>query len=182
MNYSLQTFILFPDSMEEMDNELPYYLGFSHFLGIGPTRFAALIQNFKNVKKAYLADKKDLSEVIGTNWAEKFVRFRSLFDPVKKLEELKRKNIKVLQLWHKPYPKSLEQIPDPPICLYVKGNVGNFNFDQDLCFAIVGTRTPTIYGQQVAAKFAQELVEAGFFIVSGIWLARSVALKYGPTF
>jgi len=84
-----------------MDENLAYYVGFSHFIGIGPMRFSALVKHFNSVKRAYLADKKSLTEVIGTNWAEKFVRFRSLFDPVKKLDELKKKNIKVLPLWHK---------------------------------------------------------------------------------
>ncbi|OGK25240.1 DNA protecting protein DprA [Candidatus Roizmanbacteria bacterium RIFCSPLOWO2_01_FULL_37_12] len=151
-----------------MDENLAYYVGFSHFIGIGPMRFSALVKHFNSVKRAYLADKKSLTEVIGTNWAEKFVRFRSLFDPVKKLDELKKKNIKVLPLWHKSYPKLLEQIPDPPICLYVKGDIDKYDFEKDLCFAIVGTRTPTTYGQQVAAKFSEELVEAGFVIVSGM--------------
>lgn len=35
-------------------------------------------------------------------------------------------------------------------------------------FAIVGTRKPTSYGQQIAYKFARELTEAGFVIVSGM--------------
>jgi len=35
-------------------------------------------------------------------------------------------------------------------------------------FAIVGTRKPTSYGQQIARKFAYELTEAGFIIVSGM--------------
>ncbi len=35
-------------------------------------------------------------------------------------------------------------------------------------FAIVGTRKPTSYGIQVARKFAYELTEAGFVIISGM--------------
>lgn len=167
-----------------MDKDLPYYVGFSHFLGIGPTRFAALIGHFGNVKKAYLASQKELTEVIGVNWSEKFVKFRSLFDPVKKLEELKRKNIMVLQLRQRSYPKFLQEISDPPICLYIKGDLDNFDFSKDLCFAIVGTRTPTPYGQQIARKFAEELTQAGFVIVSGMAMgidtvAHKACLKAG---
>ena len=117
-----------------MVDELSYYLGFSHFYGIGPTRFGALLNNFKSIKKAYLADKKELIEVIGVNWTEKFVKFRSLFDPIKKLEEIRKKEIRVIYLSHKLYPQSIAEISDPPICLYVKGDINNFNFDKDLCF------------------------------------------------
>ena len=83
------------------------------------------------------------------------------------------------------YPESLKNISDPPICLYVKGNIDLFQArhqNPDLVgtaknlvssldpifFAIVGTRKPTSYGVQVAKKFAYELTEAGFVIVSGM--------------
>jgi len=151
-----------------MDKDLSYYVGFSHFLGIGPTRFAALIGHFGNVKKAYLADRKELAEVIGVKWSEKFVKFRSLFDPIKKLDELKQKNIRVIQLWHRSYPKFLQEISDPPICLYVKGDLNSFDFSEDRYLAIVGTRKPTPYGRQVAYKFAYDLSLAGFIVVSGL--------------
>lgn len=154
-----------------MNDDILYYLAFSHFLGIGPTRFSALMQHFGQVKKAYYGDKKEIEKVVGLNWARKFVEFRTKFDPLKKLDELKRKNIRVIPLMSRSYPKSLKNISDPPICLYVKGDISqteNFNNSSDLFFAIVGTRTPTPYGQQVAKKFAYELAKAGFIIVSGM--------------
>ena len=147
---------------------MPFYLGFSHFLGIGPVRFSILLNHFKTATKAYTASFTGLSGVIGKNWAEKFVRFRSRFDPFKKLEEVEKKGIKVIPIHNPSYPQILQEISDPPICLYIKGDSGNFDFSKDLCFAIVGTRTPTVYGQQVTVKFTEELVEAGFVIISGM--------------
>ncbi len=161
-----------------MDKDLPYYVGFSHFLGIGPTRFAALIGHFSDVKKAYLASQKELTEVIGSKWSEKFTKFRSLFDPVKKLDELKRKNIIVLPLGHHDYPKALQEISDPPICLYVKGDLDNFDFSKYLCFAVVGTRKPTPYGIQVTKKFSSELASSGFVIVSGMAIGIDTAAHW----
>ncbi len=167
-----------------MEKNLPYYVGFSHFLGIGPTRFAALLHYFKDVKKAYQASRSDLGKIIGINLAEKFVEFRGKFDPIKKLEEFKRKEIKVSPLLMRSHAKSLQQIPDPPICLYVKGNIDNFAFEKDYYFAVVGTRRPTPYGEQVAKKFALELAQAGFIIVSGMaigidTIAHKAALEAG---
>ncbi len=103
-----------------MKNEVLFYLGFSHFLGIGPMRFAALIKKFGQVKKAYQASESELTDVIGKNLAEKFVHFRQDFDPVKKMEELRKKEIEVIPLYSASYPESLKNITDPPICLYIK--------------------------------------------------------------
>ncbi|MFH0979524.1 MAG: DNA-processing protein DprA [Candidatus Roizmanbacteria bacterium] len=149
-----------------MKDDLLYYLAFSHFLGIGPMRFAALKKHFGSAKKAYLADKKELLKVIGVSLTEKFIDFRNIFDPVKKLDELKKKGILVLPVDNDDYPESVKNISDPPICIYIKGSIPNFS--PFLLFAIVGTRNPTSYGIQVTKKFAHELTKAGFIIISGM--------------
>lgn len=138
-----------------MKENLFYYLGFSHFFGIGPIKLKQLIAHYGDVKKAYQTD-----------LSEKFIQFRKKFDPLKKLEELKRKNITVITWEDKKYPKLLSLISDPPICLYTRGS---FDFEKHQnYFAIVGTRSPTSYGRQVARKFTTALSQAGFVIVSGL--------------
>jgi DNA processing protein len=73
------------------------------------------------------------------------------------------------------YPKSLEHIDTPPHLLYLKGQLP----EQQLCgISIIGTRTPTLYGRQMAQQFATGLAGEGFVILSGC--ARgidSVAMK-----
>ncbi len=173
-----------------MKDDLLYYLGFSYCLGIGPMKFQGLKRHFNAVKKAYLASRKELESVLGFKLAEKFLEFRKNFDPKKELEKLKKDKISVLAVDDEDYPESLKNISDSPICIYVKGNVDLFKarhrkfFDgkqptaknlvsslsqnNPIFFAIVGTRKPTSYGQQIARKFAYELTEAGFIIVSGM--------------
>jgi DNA processing protein len=132
-----------------MEANLTYYLAFSHFIGIGPVRFEALIKHFGNVEKAYKGDIHTIKHVIGSVLGEKFDQFRRQFDPVTKINELKKKEITVVtqeNLW---YPSLLRNIPDPPICLYVRGDLRYYDFSKDNCFGIVGTRKPTSYGQQV---------------------------------
>ncbi|HEX7542734.1 MAG TPA: DNA-processing protein DprA [Patescibacteria group bacterium] len=195
------------------NNELLYYLGFSYCLGIGPMKFQGLKRHFSTVKKAYLANRKELESVLGFKLAEKFVEFRQKFDPKKELEKLKRDKISVLAVDDEDYPESLKNISDPPICIYVKGDTnlltqhkaqisvfstaspqrGPRRLSQKqksshplppTFFAIVGTRKPTSYGIQVAKKFAYELTEAGFIIVSGMamgidTIAHQAALDAG---
>jgi len=151
-------------------NNLEYYLGFSYFLGIGPQRLSLLLQNFSDVKKAYLAAKDELVNVLGKKLTEKFIQFRNQFDPKKELEKLKEKGISVLSQDDNQYPQSLKKIADPPICLYIKGNFSNFDFEKDFFLAVVGTRRPTSYGETLTKKFASQLASMGIVIVSGMAL------------
>lgn len=154
-----------------MENDLSYYLGFSFFIGIGPIRFQSLLKHFSSIKKAYLAQEKELKVILGENLAKKFVVFRSSFDPKKELEKLKKKSITVIPLSSPFYPFPLKNISDPPICLYAKGNINlfsNLNQEKLTFFAIVGTRKPTSYGEAITKIFANELAGAGLVIVSGM--------------
>lgn len=153
-----------------MSDNTPYHLAFSHCFGIGPMKFSALMKRFGSAQEAYGAQEKDLQEIIGSYATCQFLTFRSEFDPGKKLGELTNKRISIVTREDKRFPNQLLTIPDPPICLYVKGNIENFNFSQNYCMAVVGTRKPTSYGQQIARTFVFDLVTAGFVVVSGMAL------------
>jgi DNA processing protein len=81
------------------------------------------------------------------------------------------------------YPPMLEHLPDPPERLWV---VGRSLSSLPTCVAVVGTRTPTAYGQEIAGGLAQDLARAGLCVVSGMargidsWAHRG-ALQAGPT-
>jgi len=165
-------------------NEEYYYLSFSHCLGIGPMKFDLLLKQFKDAKTAYSASSKELTQVLGVKLAAQFVDFRQKFDPVKKMEEIQKKGIQFISRIDKAYPKALLKIPDPPIALYVKGDLSAINLDKSVCFAIVGTRRPSSYGVQIARKFSSELASSGFIIISGMaigidTLAHQGALEAG---
>jgi len=150
-----------------MDYRL-YYLAFSHFLPIGPIRLKKLIDHLGNAENAYKGDKTGIESILGKDIATQFFHFRSIFDPVKKEEELKKKEITFLTQENRQYPYQLLHIPDPPICLYVKGDIDNHDFKKDFCIGIVGTRKPTSYGKQIAKKLSSELSVSGLTTVSGM--------------
>lgn len=149
-----------------------YYLFFSYFLGIGPITFDLLVQQFGSAEAIYCASDKELQHRLKDTFASKLIAFRKEFNPEKEYERLSNKNIAVVCRLHPSYPYQLRELRDAPICLYMKGNIKNFDYANAKFFAIVGTRTPTDYGQQVASRFSAELSEAGFVIVSG--LARGI--------
>lgn len=177
------------------NNRLSAYLGFSHFLGIGPMKFKQLLACFGNPEKAYQAKKEDLIKILGPKLGEKFLHFRQTFKADSIREQLFKKSIQILILEDPDYPEQLRQISDPPICLYVRGNGKILNNLPGLTrlrkirtrqvnegsniLAIVGTRKPTAYGLQLAEKFAGELAQYGFTIVSGMALGIDSAAHWG---
>lgn len=154
---------------------MEYYLAFSHHLGIGPLRFDQLLKNFKGVKEAYEAPINHLKKILGSKTAEKFTEFRAKFKSQEKLRECRDKGIIVLTREDERFPSQLLNLSDAPICLYVKGDLNNFDFDRDLMLAIVGTRRATPYGLQIAKKFSSELSSSGLVIVSGMAMGIDTA-------
>lgn len=67
------------------------------------------------------------------------------------------------------FPKDLARLPDPPLALWVQGELQPRD---RLAVAVVGPRTPTPYGHRCADRFAGGLARIGTTIVSG--LARGV--------
>ena len=75
----------------------------------------------------------------------------------------------LLTLGHPAWPPALLQTADPPLLLYVQGDVTMLSRP---ALAIVGSRNPTPQGRDNARNFAKALGELGYVIVSG--LARGI--------
>jgi DNA processing protein len=86
----------------------------------------------------------------------------------KELRGAERAGIKVLCSTDDEFPSLLKRIIDPPVVLYIRGEL---RIDE-ICIALVGSRKATTYGLNVTHSLARDLVHAGMTIVSG--LARGV--------
>lgn len=153
-----------------MSDNLPYYVGFSHYLGIGPVKFNKLLAVFGTVRAAYEAPRDVLVRIAGPITGQKFYEFRRGLDLEKLVSEIQQKDITIITREDSRYPAPLRDISDPPICLYIKGELNRIDFNTDICIGVVGTRRPTSYGAQVAAVFARDLAAAGCVIASGLAL------------
>ena len=63
------------------------------------------------------------------------------------------------------YPARLRQIYDPPLVLYVRGNVTALSQPG---IAVIGTRHPTPYGIGMAERLASELAGRGYVITEDV--------------
>jgi DNA processing protein len=66
------------------------------------------------------------------------------------------------------FPPLLKNIPDPPKTLFCLGN--ELILSSERIIAIVGTRRMTRSGEEKATKITNDLVTAGFIIISGLAL------------
>lgn len=139
-------------------------------LEITPRKKFALIQYFNSPSEIFRADKHSLMRVEGIteSIAEKITSL-SQEDVSKEKEILKRVGAKIITILDPAYPPNLKEIYDPPLVLYVRGELRE---EDKFAVAIVGTRRPTHYGREVAHKLASELAKSGFTVVSG--MARGI--------
>lgn len=150
-------------------SERDYFLGISNFSEIGPMRFKLFYDYFGTAKKIWEASLQKLLETgLNRNLVERFVNFRKGFDFGEHQTVLSKKEIKFLCLIDKDYPEALKQISDPPVVLYVKGELRGL----EKAIGVVGTRQMTSYGSQACVCLCRELVLSGMTIVSG--MARGI--------
>ncbi|MDP3987698.1 MAG: DNA-processing protein DprA [Candidatus Levybacteria bacterium] len=149
-----------------------YWLAFSAFPGVGPAKFKALLANFGSAKEAWSAGKEDLEKVLGKALTPKLEEFRNNFSIEGYAKVLEKKKVWFITRRDKEYPKSLLEIKNPPIILFGKGQAEILHFVQndkeERAIAVVGTRKITQYGRDVTKLLTEELVMAGFTIVSGL--------------
>jgi len=74
-------------------------------------------------------------------------------------------SITLVTLFDNNYPEELRNLYDPPLVLYIKGNILK---SDSRSVAIVGTRTPSKEGISTAFSFAKELAKMKVTIISGL--------------
>ena len=132
---------------------------------VGPVTFRELINHFGGAQNALDA----LPELSRRGGAGRPIRLCSEVDAEKELEAASRAGAISLFTIEPDYPALLARIDAPPPMLYAKGRRELLNMP---AIAIVGSRQCSAAGVQLARRFANELGQAGFTIVSG--LARGI--------
>ncbi|MFH0790362.1 MAG: DNA-processing protein DprA [Candidatus Omnitrophota bacterium] len=133
---------------------------------IGARRGRKLLERFKTPKAVLEASLEDISEVenVGRDTAGKIIDSRKKIDISRQIKLIEKNNVTLVPLGSESYPASLKTIFDPPLVLFVKGEILTQDY---FSIGIVGTRMASFYGRTMAEKLSRELVERGFTIVSG---------------
>ena len=128
-----------------------------------PKKAIALVDHLGSPAEVFRTSVKALAEAVSLKTAERFRAMASV--PVDgELEALDALNARVVTYKDPDYPANLRQIYDPPVVLFVKGEIKE---EDRFAVAIVGTRRPSEYGRSMALKISRELAKRGLCVVSG---------------
>jgi DNA processing protein len=133
---------------------------------VGPVRARSLLEHFGDAPKILAASKSALLRVrnIGDETAEAISNWEKTIDLAGELKRISDFGCHVLIQSDENYPAMLREIYDPPLVLYVKGEL---TAKDKNAVAMVGSRSTTHYGIETARKLAYQLAYVGVTVVSG---------------
>ncbi|MBR4125323.1 MAG: DNA-processing protein DprA [Victivallales bacterium] len=140
---------------------------------IGPARLRALLEYIPDPRNALGAPLKRLQTIprLGTRAAQVLHEWHKYCPLSQELKRAEQAKILLLTWDDSAYPLILKEIHDPPICLYVRGDLEALQ-DSSRTIAMVGSRFTTAYGENIAQQLATSAARNGWTIVSG--LARGI--------
>lgn len=147
-----------------------YWIWFSRINEIGAKTQKELIDKYKNPEKIWKLTKEDLIEnnlkqekidIILNKKYRKDLKYYNNY--------MQKQKINMITINDKKYPHKLKNIYDPPIVLYIKGNMDILNNNS---LAIIGSRSCSEYGKKIATNFSYNISKNNINIISG--LARGI--------
>ena len=145
--------------------------------GLGHRGVLQVLEYFGTPERAFYADPEQYDQIPGlSSLARSSLREKGMEGVDRILGECDRLGVRIMTLRDGNYPERLQEIPDPPAVLYIRGAL--YRFDQEAAVGIVGSRKPSSNGTKVAAQLGLELARSGVLLVSGIAQGiDSIALK-----
>ena len=143
---------------------LIHWIWLAHRPGVSDRMKQVLLEHFSDAEDIYCSDSfqhiPDLTEKALEGLMDK-----SLISSQEILEECRRNGLSVLTFQDAAYPNRLKNIPDPPVVLYYKGKLPDF--DGEPVIGIVGTRRASSYGLTAAKRLGSQIARCGGTVVSG---------------
>lgn len=153
------------------------WLTLLHAPGLGPVKGAALLREFGDPQVLLAASPGQRRAIVklpaDTESALSQPNLKAIAADLAWLDAPHRY---LIPLSDSRYPAALAEIYDPPLVLFAEGRIELLQQPQ---LAIVGSRNPDHYGQNLARDFAAALAAAGITITSGLALGIDAAAHRG---
>lgn len=126
-----------------------------------------LLEHFRDPEDVYFAAEDAFDHLEGvTREIRDALADKNLSEARQILDQCARSDIHILTYRDAAYPVRLRNIPDPPMVLYYRGNLPDF--DASPLIAVVGTRKASAYGLGVAKRMGYQIAKCGGTVVSGM--------------
>ena len=136
-----------------------YWVWLSMLAGISARQKLELLDCFSSPKELYLR-----AEEVPEAYAQALSN-TDLTQARAIVKECEAKEIGILGITDSGYPSRLRDISDPPLVLYYKGVLPDF--EEQPAIAVVGTRRATPYGLKISRRMSREMAACGALVVSG---------------
>jgi len=147
--------------------DMIFWIWLSLALGAGSNAFRSLIALYGNAYDVFHAEEAELERIASLSERAKLaLADKNLSQASEILDHCERTGIEILCYEDEQYPVALREIKNPPIVLYYRGVLPDFN--QRLCVGMVGTRSMSAYGLRSAYKMSYELSCVNALVVSGM--------------
>lgn len=158
--------------------EALYAFWLSDLPKIGCKKIQHLLKRFSVPEAVFSASREALLETAGINKTdvEQIINSRDM-DKIKyRYDAMCRKNILFTWSGQPEYPKKLQVIDDAPFSLFYRGSLPK---EERPVVAVVGARTVSHAGSQLAQRMGRQLAENGICVVSGLARGVDIASQRG---
>ena len=148
-------------------NNLVYWIWLSLACTPDSTTFSKLISKYSDAKAVFEATDREIRSCVGAKVSDcSALVNKDLTRATEIYEFCTKKGVGIITYADEKFPEALRSIPTPPVLLYYRGELPDFN--KGFRCAIVGTRTLSEYGRLNAFKLGYDLGCAGATVVSGM--------------
>jgi len=141
-----------------------YWIWFAELSGISLRTKRQLLETFLDPEELFRAEEKALT-VFPKEVAEA-LQNKDLAESTEIYRQCLQKGIGILSFADAAYPESLRNIEDPPMVLYFKGSLPDWQAQPVI--GVVGTRKASPYGLQTAHLLSAQIAACGGLVVSGV--------------
>ena len=160
-----------------MEYLIPWF-NLKHVPGIGNLLFKRLLDRFSTPQQVFEASREDLlavEEISPKITAAIAGQRRAGHRFEAELDAIANSDCRILTCNDADYPRLLNQIPDPPPYLYVRGRLE----PTPPAVAVVGSRNGTGYGKAIARHLGADLAACRLTVVSGMALGIDTCAHEG---
>jgi len=148
-------------------SSLEYWVWLSSLSGVRPDTALHLLKHFGTPEQVFFAEKREYTGVEGVKPSDVAkLSGKNIDEASRILDSCEKIGCRVITLKDSVYPERLRNIFDPPVVLYVQGNLPDI--DDEPVVAVIGTRDCTQYGLSAAEGISYELSRRGLIVATGL--------------